>query len=267
MLRNIKDIFGHELRATDGPVGEIRDVYFDDHSWNVRYFVVKTGHWLNSRLVLISPEVAKVPEWNRDILPVSLTKDQVKNSPDIDTAKPVSRQHESALRRYYGWPTYWGSAGVPDAGFTTAEAMPGARVNPGGEARHAAPAGEPTLRSAHAVAGYSIEATDGGIGHVEDFLVDDQGWRIRYLVIDTRNWLPGRKVVVSPEWIREVSWDESRVFVDHTVDAIKRSPVYDPAKQFDAEYASKLHDYYGRPRYVDWEPSQTLKEARRPFDL
>lgn len=267
MLRNIKDIFGHELRATDGPIGEVRDVYFDDHAWNVRYFVVKTGHWLNSRLVLISPEVAHVPEWNRDILPVALSKEQVKNSPDIDTAKPVSRQHESALRGYYGWPTYWGSAGVPDAGYTVSDTMPGARVNPGREAGTYATTDEPNLRSAHAVAGSAIEATDGGIGHVEDFLVDDQGWRIRYLVIDTRNWLPGRKVVVSPEWIRQVSWDESRVFVDLTRDAIKGSPEYDPTKRFDTEYAGRLHDYYGRPRYVDWEPGKTMSEIRRPYGL
>jgi hypothetical protein len=223
--------------------------------------VVDAGSWLVSRKVLISPLSVDVPVWEKKILPVSLTKDQVKNSPGIDTDKPVSRQHEATLSDYYGWPHYWadplfntmafaGPMGVvPSA--ASASLAQGVAVYQS-TAALAQEEHDPHLRSVNAVVSHRLEARDGEIGHVEDFLIEDLTWEIRYLVIDTRNWLPGKKVIVSPFWISGLDWNESKVDIDLSRDAVKGSPPYDPKQPLNAEYAGRLHDHYGRPRYDRW---------------
>lgn len=261
MLRNAKTLERFEICASDGLVGHLADFYFDDQFWRVRYLIVDTGSWLSSRQVLISPVAVTGSEWDANILSVELTKEQVRKSPGIDTAKPVERQQEKALFEYYGWPYYWGDAGPPGAPMTGTAVAAGARF-PADEteigmrseekarAERAAAQADPHLRSVRDVTGYHLEAGDGGIGHVEDFLLDDQSWDIRYLVIDTRNWWPGKKVLVAPQWITHVSWAESKVFTDLTRDTIKNSPAYDPSKPVTPDYAGRLHEHYGRPHDV-----------------
>jgi hypothetical protein len=263
MLRHAKELEHYELRARDGKIGHVHDFFFDDRAWTVRYLVVDTGTWLNSRKVLISPTAVSRAEWDKKCLPVNLTQEQVRSSPSIDTEAPVSREQEAALSQYYNWPAYWGAPGFPDVGFTlpVVPIMPPDIAGAGGtdhpdlaargasrESRTAAAVHEDRhLRSVRAVTGHTIEATDGAIGHVADFLIDDRSWDIRYLVADTRNWWPGKKVIVAPQWIHEVGWDEAKVFVDLTRNAIKSSPAYDPAQQVTPDYAGQLHRHYGRP--------------------
>jgi hypothetical protein len=264
MLRNAKTLERHELLARDGTIGHVRDLYFDDQQWNIRYFVVDTGVWLLSRRVLISPLSVDVPDWERKVLPVSLTKEQVKNSPGIDTDKPVSRQHEASLSDYYGLPYYWSEPVFTALAFAgpmgpmpsvraiaadaeRAEAMAAAQENV-----VAPESSDPHLRSINAAIGNHIEARDGMIGHVMDFLLEDRTWEIRYLVIDTRNLLPGKKVLVSPFWITPSGWMDGRIHVDLSREAIEGSPEYDPHKPVSADYSNRLHDHYGRPRYDQW---------------
>lgn len=239
MLRNAKEFENYSLRAEDGLIGPVRDFYFDDVHWTVRYLVVDTGGWLSRRLVLISPEVLGSPKWDEQVLPVSLTRDQVKRSPEIDTAKPVSRQHETELRAHYGWPLYWGSTYAP----------PPIETPP----IPAKPAGDPHLRSMSEIIGYRLDVSDGEIGHVADALIDDETWAIRYLVIDTRNWWPGRKVVISPGWITDIDWGDSKIRSDISRTLVKGSPTYDPHRPVDTAYADQLHDHYGRPRHAACE--------------
>jgi hypothetical protein len=256
MLRHAKELEHYELRARDGKIGHVHDFLFDDRRWTVRYLVVDTGTWLDSRKVLIAPAAVSRAEWDRRLLPVDLSQEQVRNSPGIDTEQPVSREYEAALSQYYNWPAYWGAAGFPDVGF----AMPIVPIIPAEVA--AAEAGSAAtrdaraatavhedrhLRSVRTVTGYAIEATDGAIGHVDDFLIDDRSWDIRYLIVDTRNWWPGKKVIVAPQWIHEVGWEEAKVFVDLTRNAIKTSPAYDPNQQVTPDYAGQLHQHYDRP--------------------
>jgi uncharacterized protein YrrD len=262
MLRNTKTLERHELLARDGTIGHVKDLYFDDQQWSVRYFVVDAGGWLLSRKVLISPLAVDVPDWEKKVLPVSLTKDQVKNSPGIDTDKPVSRQHEVTLNDYYGWPYYWSDPVYTALAFAgPMGAMPAAaaartdatRVESlVAEARLGREEQDPHLRSVNAVIGRKIEASDGEIGHVEDVLVEDRTWEIRYLVIDTGSWLSGKKVVIAPLWIADFGSKDSKVHVDLSRDAIQGSPTYDPKHPIDADYAGRLHDHYGRPRYESW---------------
>jgi hypothetical protein len=243
-------------------IGEVKDFYFDDQHWHIRYLVVSTGTWLKGRKVLISPEVVHAPDWGLRIFPVDLTKDQVRNSPSVDTDKPVSRQYEEQLRQHYGWPPYWGPAGVVDPALAPLAPAPREREMTEGD-RPLDLKGDPHLRSVNDTDGYRIEARDGEIGHVEDFLLNGEIWRIWYLMIDTRNWWPGKKVLVSPAWIQSVRWDKSHVVVDLTRDAIKTSPGYDPAAPWNPEYAARLHDHYQRPRYPDWNSFQPTAAVGR----
>lgn len=249
MIWSMERLRAFALRATDGEIGTVNDLFFDDQSWAVRYLVVRAGNWLTGRKVLISPAVAGAPDGPRAVVPVALTRDQVKNSPDIDTDMPVSRQQEVDLHRHYGWTPYWGTpyvaggpipspvGGYPDAVDTRNDVGPSATET-----------GDRHLRSEREVRGYHIGARDGAIGHVEDFLIDDDGWAVRYMVVDTSNWLPGRRVIVSPAWIRDVSWAERKVLVDADRDRIERAPEFDPAQPVGRDYETRLYGHYG------WRP-------------
>lgn len=261
MFRSIKEMKGHALHARDGDIGKVQDFYFDDRHWHIRYLVVETGAWLNSRRVLVAPSAVGGYDRERKIFPVALTQEQVRRSPGTDTDKPVSRQQEEALQAYYGWPAYWTPMmGAGDVGMPVMPLPPPAQTDGNRPIRKA---GDPHLRSANHTNGYVIEATDGSIGHVNDFLVDDDGWRIRYLVIDTGNWWSGKKVLVAPGWIRDVSWESYSVYLDLSRDAVKASPAYEGSASWTSAYAAQLHDHYARPRYSDWDKGITAGAPRR----
>ncbi|MBC8009069.1 MAG: PRC-barrel domain containing protein [Burkholderiales bacterium] len=249
MLHNASELHDLELQTRDGALGKVKDFYFDDHYWTIRYLVVETGSWLHSRRVLIASSVLFAIDWTDSQILVDLTRDQVRQSPGIDTAEPVSRALETDLHTHYGWNAYWLGAGFdsPTLGagpaLATAGLMPVTDLPP---RRRLAPDGDPDLRSAHAVRGYYLEAADGSIGHVDDYVFDDASWLVRYVVVDTRNWLPGRKVLLAPEWISEVKWSESRVYVDIPRAEIKNAPVYDPGLPIETDYLERLHAHHDR---------------------
>jgi sporulation protein YlmC with PRC-barrel domain len=244
MQQPVSDLKGYALGATDGEIGSVSDFLFDDSFWAVRYLVADTTKWLPGRRVLISPIALGRIDWHKKVIPVSLTRDQVKNSPDIDS-RDFSRDQESAYFDYYGWPYYWVGGQVW-----------GAEISPGGLAaaqktvseRLQEEAGDTSLRSAAELTGYHIEATDGAIGHAEDLVIDDETWEVRYLIVDTQNWWPGKKVLVSPEWIDRISWDDAKVYVDLSRQAIQNSPEYGPGA-LDRTYEERLYEHYGRPPY------------------
>jgi hypothetical protein len=246
VLRSAKTLEGYTIAARDGEIGRVETLYFDDAMWTVRYFVVDTSRWLPGRRVLISPLSIEGVDDEEQQVGVRLTREQVENSPDIDTAKPISRQHELEYYRYYGFPYYWG--GPEQLGMAPVPMAAPAEV---AEAAAAEPAGDPHLRSTAEVFDYAIHATDGEIGHVEDFLVDDEAWAVRYLIVDTGSWWPGKKVALAPQWIERVSWGDAAVHVNVPGDTIKNGPVYDPDQPFDREHEQRLYDSYGRPRYWD----------------
>ncbi len=259
MLRNIKDLRGYAIRATDGVIGEVDDFYFDDKDWAVRYLIVDTGGWLSGRKVLISPLAIGDPDWLGQLLPVSLTKAQVEKSPDIDTRKPVSRQQEAMYFGYYDYPYYWGGAGMWGMGGYPGSPTTEDRIEDALRAGRTAAA--PTsddchLRSCRSVIGHHVHATDGDVGHVEDFLVDEHTWAIRYLIVDTSNWWGGHQVLIAPPWITAVNWSDASVSVDLTRRAIKEAPAYDAAAQLDRQQEQGIYEHHGRPDY--W----TTKAAR-----
>jgi hypothetical protein len=260
MLRNVKDLRGYAIRAIDGVIGKVDDFYFDDDTWAIRYLVVDTGTWLSGRKVLISPIALGHAGWMGRQLPVALTRAQVERSPDIDTKKPVSRQHEAQYFGYYAYPFYWGGAGLWGMGAYPGSLTAQGTINEDLKARasHAAPTRDDChLRSSNAVIGHHIEATDGDIGHLEDLLVDDRTWQVRHLVVNTSNWWGGQRVLIAPHSIKGVSWSEAKVSVGLTRQAIKDAPAYISAAQVDleSEPVSKLHR---RPE------RSTIKTRHRP---
>jgi hypothetical protein len=248
MLRSVKEIHNYVLQAKDGEIGRCKDFLFDDRFWAIRYMVADTGKWLPGRKVLVSPISLGEPDWDSGLFPVRLTKKQIEEAPDLEEDAPVSRQYEISLNKFYGWPFYWG--GVRAWGPVS---YPGSLFDQEMAENISAEveSGDEHLRSIDEVTGYRIRATDDDIGHVEDFILEDDVWTIRYMIVDTRNWLPGRKVLVSPGWINSISWAESRVRVGVTVEAIKNGPEYDPSQPINREYEVRLYDFYGRPKY--WE--------------
>jgi uncharacterized protein YrrD len=249
---NVKNLMGFTIGATDGEIGKVKDFYFDDITWTIRYFVVETGSWLLNRKVLISPEALLECNWTNETFPVNLTKEQIKKSPEIDTDQSVSRQHEIELYAHYRWTDYWGggiwSAGMGTSKSTTPmssrpmkEALKNSKNTPNTKANN-----DPHLRSAKSVKSYNIHALDDTIGDVEDFIIDDSNWAIHYMVVNTGNWFPGKKVIISPDWIKEINWETSEVTVNASVEQVKNSPEYDVSKQLSPEYESSLNDYYGR---------------------
>lgn len=252
MLRSVKAMEGFRIKAIDGEIGKLYEFYFDDHTWIIRYIIVDTGSWLAEKLVLISPDSFKSIKWEDEVFELSLDKQQIEDSPEVNKDKPVSRQKETELIGYYGWPMYWTGIGGPTIGaFPPANTAILKTEEEIREMRKKESKDDPNLRSTRAVTSYSIHADDGHIGHVEDFLVDDSTWHIRYLIVDTKNFLPGRKVIISPEWIDKIVWAESSVHLGLTKEEINNSPEYDPSQPVKRNYEKEIHDYYGKKRY--WE--------------
>jgi len=241
MLRSQNALSDQSISAVDGEIGRVKDIYFDADYWIVRYLVVDTGKWLPGRRVLLAPASIREVRWEERAVDVGLNKQQIKDSPDVSEDKPVSRKIEEQLAEHYGWPTYWGAP------------YPG-RVSSTSTARQVVPESvEPdtgsNLRSLNEVRGYHIDATDGAIGHVTDLVMSDDDWLIRYMVVDTRNWLPGRHVLIPPIIITAINWDESTVSVELTQEQVKASPELEYAQPITRAYESRLYDHYGWPAY------------------
>jgi len=244
MLRSLKNLRGYNILASDGEMGKARDFFFEDDSWCIRCVVVDTGHWLLGRKVLLAPGVFQKPDWSSHSVRVLLTKEQVEKSPDVTTDLPVSRRKEIELHQHYGWPMYWVPAGAgPWYVFAPTPLDP--QEPPKETPRHGE---DPHLQSVREVTGYHIQASDGAIGHLEDFIADDVTWEICYLVVDTRNWLPGRQVLIPPHrLVQNIQWAAHQVEVALTRESVRNSPDYDPNSPVNHEIEKRLYDYFGRP--------------------
>jgi sporulation protein YlmC with PRC-barrel domain len=237
MITNVKELRGYRIHTTDGDIGKVSEFYFDDNLWSIRYLVVDTGGWLPDRQVLISSAVLEHPDRDKKLFPVSLTKEQVKSSPPTNTDKPLYRQHEHELHDHYGWPVYWepgplsGEIAIAQSEYMADEYDKDKK-------------GDPHLRSTKIVDGYHVQATDGRIGHIDDFILDDEKWTVKYIVVDTRDWLPGKKVLIPLKWIKDLNWAERKAYINLPLETIKNSPKFDHSVPLNEEYENKLNDYY-----------------------
>ena len=241
MLQSISHLYDDKIGALDGDVGHVEDLYFDDRSWAVRYLVTDTGSWLSGRKVLISPHAFRGLDRVGKRMVVQLTKKQIEDCPPVEAHKPVSRQYEERYFLHYGFPFYWqgdglwGLSGFPIVNLTTqdqSDPLPETgnlttpyQPNPLPVAGSVpATVDDPHLRSTQAVNGYQIMATDGTIGHICDFIMDDKSWAIQQLVVKTGGWLSGTKVLIDTPNVERISYEESLVYIRATREAVRQSP-------------------------------------------
>ncbi len=247
MLWDASAINGYAIEATDGRLGTVSDLLFEDAGWVIRWLVVDTGRWLLGRKVLLPLSALGQPDRALRHFPIKLTMQQLKDSPDVDTDQPASRHLEAHVYNSYGWDPYRIGGYFPmDSGMATSFVAPFRRkphTQDGADDQHNE--SDPHLRSIATITGYHIHANDGEIGHVEDFLVDDAGWNIRYIKVDTRNWWPGERVLISPYSVREIDWVGRLVHVNVSRQKVKNAPPYNPSITVDGAYEEKFLTYYG----------------------
>ena len=214
MLQNIKQLYGNKLAADDGDIGHVKDFYFDDESWVVRYLVADTGSWLMGRLVLLTPHSFGKLDRDEKTLHVKLHKKKIQDSPSIESHKPVSRQYETDYYAYYGWPAYWDGSAMWGIGGYPVILPPSKKEMELQKKFHHRD--DKHLRSMQEVIGYNIQSVDGEIGHVSSFLVDDRSWAIHELVIETGHWFSGKEILIPTGKVKRISYEEAKVFVSLT---------------------------------------------------
>lgn len=254
MLLVASALIGYDIEATDGTVGKVADFLFDDTTWSLRWLVVDNSNWLSDRKLLLHPSAIGTAGYERHALTLALTKTQIEASPNIRQDEPVSRQRELSLYDYYGASPLWEGGGYFGGGaiasplsspplFGGADmSVSDAEVLDRGER-------DPHLRSIVAVTGYHVQAEDGPIGHLANIMIDDGRWDIRYFIVDTKNFWPGKHVLLSPHSVSDVDWLRHELHVHLSRETVRTSPEWDPAKSMDEDFEKRLHAHYNWPAY------------------
>jgi sporulation protein YlmC with PRC-barrel domain len=262
MLRRLEELLGYELVAVDGIVGTLNDVFLDDETWTVRYLAVDTGLWLG-RLVLVSPISLELPDWQGRRIPINVTRAEIERSPDVLSRARFTREEEREFTAYYGYPQYWGGTnlwGWAERPGELAAAPPTGYIPPAALAPNAATDADALTTSIFSggdIRGYHIHALDGEIGHVDDFIIDEDTWSVRYLQIDTSNWVGGKTVLLATRWIQRIDPADGKLHVEVTKERIENSPEFDPAQPIDRAFEERLHQHYGLPAYWERERART----------
>jgi len=250
MLRSLKELLRYRVKAADGDIGGIVDFLLDDEHWTVRYLVVETPGFFNGRQILITPISFHHADWATKRFHLALTLAKIKNSPNVGVDHAVSRQHERDYYGYYGYPQYWGDLGVWGMGAYPRALASNRWFDVAGE--NYEKLGDFHLHSVKEVQGFHIQGSHDAIGHVEDCIVDDATWSVRYWVVDTSNWWLGREILIAPEWASRISWKERRFDVALSRQSIANSPDWAQTKTISRDYEARLHEHYGRcPAYWD----------------
>lgn len=242
MLRSLTEIKRFQLQGIDEEIGRCKDFLFDDKFWVIRYMVADTNKWLpGGRKVLISPISLGEPDWQQHKFSINLSRNGIKNSPSLDEHQPISHQYEVALFKYYGYGYYWMDKGLWGNSSRSTPLVDKNTLEDTAEIK----AEDRHLRSTDEVKGYRVHATDQEIGHIDDFILNDDNWAMPYLVIDTRNWFPGgRKILISHELIKSINWADNSVTVNLNAHQIHKSPPFDSARLIDPQYEIHLRQYY-----------------------
>lgn len=256
MLLSFRDLERFEVYASDGVVGTVRDVLFDDRTRAARYVVVDTGQWLRSHPVLLVPDVVETVTIRDRIVRLGVDRERVEKSPTVATDPPVSRHAEDAVRAYFGLPPlaaeppgrHVGTWGEPVAE-PTAEAA--AQASGAGSPVRERAAHDPHLRSARELMGYGVEGIDGHIGTVDDLLFDADGeWSLRFFVVDTGGWLTGKRRLVAADWVTSVSYPARHVRAKVGKARVAEAPDFETSEEVDHGAERWLYEHYGFTRRV-----------------
>jgi hypothetical protein len=250
MLKSLNELKGYTLQAEDGEIGSCNDFLIEDRTWTVRYMVADTRKWLPGRRVLVSPISLGSPDWQSGRFPVRLTKEQIKEAPELDEHAPATREYEIWFYKHYGWPYYWSGSGLWASGVHPRDIYLSPMENEGQRSDLQAEGPDiknPHLHAASEILGYDILASDGEIGHVEDFILEEDEWKVRAAVAATRNWLPGKHVLVPVSRLKQVDWPNEKLEVVMTREEIKEGPEYNPGAPINVEIEARVYDFEGRP--------------------
>jgi hypothetical protein len=209
MLWNASMMKGYTVLGLDGHLGTVSDLLFDDTSWKMRWLVVSTGDWFPGREVLLPVSALRYPDPARQQFGVSLTAQQIQDSPHLDSDLPVSRQVEVGSARHH-------TAAEPRTDYAVLSEL---KPN------------DPHLRSMEAVIGHRVHAIDGLVGHVDDFLINDADWSVRFVKVDTRNWGPTQRALLPPRLIRRIDWLARAVHLEVDRREIENRSLHDPAAE------------------------------------
>ncbi|MEO6970225.1 MAG: PRC-barrel domain-containing protein [Chthoniobacterales bacterium] len=213
-LRSVQELYGEKLGASDGEIGHVKDFYFDDKSWTLRYLVADTGGWLAGRRVLISPQALSHREPTEKVILVNLTRKQIEESPAIYEHEPVTRQQEEEYHRHYGYPYYaqsWPLWGLVD--YPISPPLPELTAAEKSKL-------DSHLRSIRAMVGYTVEASDGAVGEVHDLLIDGATWVIGELVIKCGHWHAGKTIIIPTGKVSRISYADGAIYLDATKSAV-----------------------------------------------
>jgi sporulation protein YlmC with PRC-barrel domain len=278
MLRSLNDIQDYAMHATDGDIGHLRDVTFDERTWVVRYLVVDAGTWLANRQVLISPIGIAPINWREQSIPVSITRQQVERSPAFDSLQPLTREHEIEYLGHYRFPFYWGGTNiwgsetyprdlkVPSVGLDIPP------FNLLREEQGDFPAREsgvmhqdPALHSAIGLKGCRVVASDGDVGHVTDLVFDEDTWAIRYLVVETTDWWQAHQLLIAPQSIDKIDWGDITINLSMVRHEVKAFPHHDPSVKVDRHDEVGAAQPHVSPDY--WIVEVAREEEQQPSSL
>ena len=240
MTISSKQLTPFSIHALDDKVGGIRDILFDDETFTVRYLVADTNTWLPlSRKVVISPISVKQLDEDSESVHINMTVDTLKNSPSIDEHKPVSREYEENLFKYFGYGYYWIGPGAwgefahPNELVELQRAEESETETPKKSTNH--------LRAVGEVGGYEVATTTDNVGHISNFVIDTESWKIIMLVVDTNNWLPGGKhLALLPSDIESIDWAAHSVVVNLSHDELVDRPEVESEKISEEGYVPML---------------------------
>jgi hypothetical protein len=261
MITTVERLRRYAIHATDGDIGHIDNIFFDDANWAIRYVVVNVGNWLIRQYILLQPSIIDHLEPEGQIAVVPLSREQIQNSPEIDPQQPLSRDNEESLHQYFDWEPYWRTLPMMTAGLSEYVAPVPIDTPPEGDMSEAAKEEEETavsvtLRSSKEVISYNVFANDSqdAIGYVENLLIDTERWYVRYIVAQTGTWLSGRRVLLAPQWVRQVSWADASIYLSLSNEQISQSPDYDPQARLLREYEAALYGHYDKRPYWEERP-------------
>lgn len=225
MQRGLNGLTGYTIKARNGELGKVAEFYFDDETWIIRYMVVETGNWLFNRKVLIPHKALGSVDWDEGIFHVNLTMKQVSDSPDIDSKMTISRAQEIELYSHYSYSNYWGEPFYTEsASAMVANSIPSAEAVQMPKKQKK----DSHLCSSEKIKGFQIQTHEGMAGLVADFIVDDVTWMLNFMVISRHNRSQDENMLISPKWIEEIDWIESKVSVNISKETIEQGPGFDP---------------------------------------
>jgi hypothetical protein len=201
MIIASKHLQGVCVVGSEGAAGCVLDVLFDDRSWHVKYLVVRLGGRLSAWHVLLKPDLVTHAAWTERELHVPLSGREFRQLPGVQSDPPVAYRQELQAARFSAWEA--------------------------GRIEDVVLDGDPHLRNMRAVTGHRVEASDGPVGRIAEFIIDDEYWTVRYVVVNTGRLLPSLRVLIAPTWVETISWEDRVVRLSATREELESS--HEPA--------------------------------------